>query len=40
MSEQPDMKAGIDVPFSLGNLLDDEEEQEKFKDKARQTLKQ
>jgi GST-like protein len=40
MSEQPGMKAGINVPFSLGNLLDDEEEQEKFKDKARQTLKQ
>ncbi|MFQ3200967.1 MAG: GST-like protein [Zhongshania sp.] len=40
MSEQPGMKAGIDVPFSLGNLLDDEEKQEKFKDKARQTLKQ
>ena len=40
MSEQPGMKAGIDVPFSLGNLLDDEEEQETFKDKARQTLQQ
>ena len=38
MSEQPGMKVGIDVPFSLGNLLDDEEEQEKFKEKARQTL--
>ena len=38
MYEQPGMKAGIDIPFSLGNLLEDEEEQEKFKAKARQTL--
>jgi glutathione S-transferase len=38
MQEKPGMAKGIDVPFSLGNLLDDEEEQEKFKAKAREML--
>ena len=38
MREQPGMQRGIEVPFSLGNLLDDEEEQEKFKAEARKTL--
>lgn len=38
MWEQPGMAKGIEVPFSLGNLLDDEEEQEKFKSNARRLL--
>lgn len=38
MQTQPGMNKGIDVPFSLGNLLDDEEEQEKFKSNAREIL--
>jgi glutathione S-transferase len=38
MQEKPGMAKGIEVPFSLGNLLDDEEEQEKFKAKAREML--
>jgi glutathione S-transferase len=38
MFTQPGMSKGIDVPFSLGNLLDDEEEQEQFKAKAREML--
>jgi glutathione S-transferase len=38
MITQPGMSKGIDVPFSLGNLLEDEEEQEKFKAKAREML--
>tara|TARA_B110000977_G_C11087050_1_gene495044 strand:+ start:2132 stop:2815 length:684 start_codon:yes stop_codon:yes gene_type:complete len=38
MFTQPGMSKGIDVPFSLGNLLDDEEEQEKFKANAREML--
>jgi glutathione S-transferase len=39
MFTQPGMSKGIDVPFSIGNLLDDEEEQKKFTDNA-QTLLQ
>lgn len=31
---QPGMTKGIEVPFSLGNLLEDEEEAKKFTDKA------
>jgi glutathione S-transferase len=38
MFTQPGMSKGIDVPFSLGNLLDDEEEQEQFKANAREML--
>ncbi|GAB2513222.1 glutathione S-transferase family protein [Microbulbifer agarilyticus] len=38
MYEQPGMQKGIAVPFSLGNLLDDEKEQEKFKTGARKAL--
>jgi glutathione S-transferase len=38
MRDQPGMSAGLDVPFSLGNLLDDEEEAEKFKSDARAML--
>ncbi|MFQ3322831.1 MAG: GST-like protein [Pseudomonadales bacterium] len=38
MFTQSGMSKGIDVPFSLGNLLDDEEEQEKFKANAREML--
>ena len=38
MRDQPGMSAGLDVPFSLGNLLDDEEEAEKFKSNAREML--
>jgi GST-like protein len=38
MSEQPGMKKGIEVPFSLGNLINDKKEQEKFKDNARNIL--
>ena len=38
MRDQPGMSAGLDVPFSLGNLLDDDEEAEKFKSNAREML--
>jgi GST-like protein len=38
MRDQPGMSAGLEVPFSLGNLLDDEEEAEKFKRNAREML--
>lgn len=38
MHNQPGMSKGIEVPFSLGNLLEDEEEQEKFKSNAREML--
>jgi GST-like protein len=38
MRDQPGMSAGLEVPFSLGNLLDDEEEAEKFKSNAREML--
>jgi GSH-dependent disulfide-bond oxidoreductase len=38
MYEQPGMKKGIEVPFSLGNLLDDKEQQESFKKEARNIL--
>lgn len=38
MQSQPGMAKGIEVPFSLGNLLDDDSEAEKFKDSARNML--
>ena len=38
MREQPGMSTGIEVPFSLGNLLKDEEETEKFASNAQSTL--
>jgi GST-like protein len=38
MRDQPGMSAGLEVPFSVGNLLDDEEEAEKFKSNAREML--
>lgn len=38
MRDQPGMAKGIEVPFSLGNLLDDEKEAEIFKDNAREML--
>jgi glutathione S-transferase len=38
MAEQPGMAKGIEVPVSLGKLLDDEQEQEKFKAGARSIL--
>ena len=38
MRGQPGMSAGLEVPFSLGNLLVDEEEAEKFKSNAREML--
>jgi len=38
MYEQPGLKKGIEVPFSLGNLLDDKEQQESFKNEARNIL--
>jgi glutathione S-transferase len=38
MREQPGMAAGIEVPFSLGNLLDDEEEAAQFASNAQNIL--
>jgi GST-like protein len=38
MYQQPGMKKGIEVPFSLGNLLDDKDQQETFKQQARDIL--
>lgn len=38
MRDQPGMSKGIEVPFSLGNLLDDEAEQKKFTDNAQSLL--
>jgi glutathione S-transferase len=38
MREQPGMAAGIDVPFSLGNLLENEEETEEFTRNAQKIL--
>ena len=38
MRDQPGMSKGIDVPFSLGNLLDDEKEAEKFVENAQSML--
>ncbi|MDG1772561.1 MAG: glutathione S-transferase N-terminal domain-containing protein [Oceanicoccus sp.] len=38
MYQQPGMSKGLDVPFSLGNLLDDEKETEKFKSNAQNIL--
>lgn len=38
MRDQPGMSAGLDVPFRVGNLLDDEEGAERFKSNAREML--
>jgi glutathione S-transferase len=38
MREQPGMAAGIEVPFSLENLLKDEKNADDFKSSARKTL--
>jgi hypothetical protein len=38
MRDQPGMAKGIEVPFSLGNLLEDEEEAEAFASNARTML--
>ena len=38
MRDQPGMAKGIEVPFSLGNLLEDEEEAEAFAKNARTML--
>ena len=38
--EMPGMQKGLDVPFSLGNLLEEEEAQEEFKAKAQKSLHQ
>ncbi|MEP5567996.1 MAG: glutathione S-transferase N-terminal domain-containing protein [Halioglobus sp.] len=38
MRDQPGMSKGIEVPFSLGNLLEDKEEAEKFANNARNLL--
>jgi len=38
MAVQPGMAKGIEVPFSLGNLLDDEEEQKNFTNNAQELL--
>ena len=38
MREQPGMAAGIEVPFSLGNLLKDEEETKAFASNAQKIL--
>ena len=40
MKEQPGMSAGIEVPFSLGNLLEDEDEEarKEFTDNAQKIL--
>jgi GST-like protein len=38
MYQQQGMKKGIEVPFSLGNLLDDKDQQETFKQQARDIL--
>jgi glutathione S-transferase len=38
MKDQPGMTKGIEVPFSLGNLLENEEEGEAFRENARKML--
>jgi len=38
MAKQPGMAKGIEVPFSLGNLLDDEKEQKNFTSNAQALL--
>ena len=38
MRDQPGMAAGIEVPFSLGNLLEDESEAEEFASNAQKIL--
>jgi len=38
MREQPGMQKGIEVPFSLDNLLEDKDAQKKFTDKANKLL--
>lgn len=38
MKSQPGMAKGIEIPFSLGNLLEDDADAEKFKNSARNML--
>lgn len=38
MQQQPGMAKGLEVPFSLGNLLEDEQEAENFANNARNIL--
>ena len=38
MREQPGMQKGIEVPFSLDNLLEDKDAQKKFTDNANKLL--
>ncbi len=38
MRNQPGMAKGIEVPFSLGNLLKDKKEADKFASNAQNTL--
>ena len=38
MREQPGMAAGLEVPFSLGNLLEDEKEAEAFANRAQSII--
>jgi hypothetical protein len=38
MKEKPGLRAGVEVPFSVDSLLEDEEAQEKFEQNARKTL--
>ena len=38
MRDQPGMSKGLDVPFSLGNLLEDDAETKAFTDNAQKML--
>ena len=38
MRDQPGMSAGIEVPFSLGNVLEDKGDTDKFAKEAQKTL--
>ncbi|MDA0758982.1 MAG: hypothetical protein O2950_00040 [Proteobacteria bacterium] len=38
MRDQPGMATGIEVPFIIGNLLDNEKEAEKFASNAQKTI--
>ena len=38
MKEQPGMSKGIDVPFSLGNLLSDKKDADEFAQNAQKLL--
>jgi len=38
MKEKPGLRKGVEVPFVVGNLLEDEAAQEKFKQNARKSL--